>query len=354
MRKILLYLNTNFHVETLLSIYASIQNLSYEPFILFGGNDILNFKGLCNKYNLNLLNEKDINTIDLNNFDCNIIITGYHRYDPKEISFNSIKNKFFPPGNVDILKLFFNKKTIILYHQADYKEYYEYQSQFFKNSSGLSVTSFSQKYNLNYIYQTDNIITKSLKLKKHLSNDEIKLIIPTRFNKNNQFYIYIDEILKYENLLKKHININFIGSSLNAEKDAIKKIKSFLNLNLKNISITIDFDLEEVGFYEKVKNSDFIFNLRMHPTYFCERFCSGVNHIISFEKPNFNYFLLSSIYNIPGYIYGSYVNFGNLFYKKINNLNNEEYNLMCNSFDILKNNMYNHNNLILNKIISDL
>lgn len=354
MKKVLLYLNTNFHVETLLSVYASIQNLNYEPFILFSSEDIFNFKSLCNKYNLNLLNEKDINILDLNNFECNIIITGYHKYDPKEIFYNSIKDKFLPPGDIDILKLFFNKKTIILYHQANYSEYYKYQSQFFKNSSGLSVTSFSQKYNLNYIYQTDNILTKSLKLKKHLNDNIIKLIIPTRFNKNNEFYMYIDEIIKYKNLLKKPININFVGSTLNAEKGALDKIKSFLNLNLENISITADFDLKEIDFYEKIYHSDFIINLRMNPTYFCERFCSGINHIISFEKPNFNYFLLSSIYNIPGYIYGSYVNFGKFFYEKINNLTHQEYNLMCNSFDILKNNMYNHNYFVLNKIIGNL
>lgn len=347
MKKVLIYLNTYYHVETLLSIYSSFINVNCEPFIFFEDQDnVLGLKELCKKYELNLIEESSFNNIDLNNFYLHVIITGFVM---------PLENKL-PPGNPDILELLMNRNTLMIYHRAEYLEDYQYHQNFFKKSNALSVAPFSQKHNLNFIYQTDNIITKKIALKKSLSqNSPITFLFLTRFDMNqNRMYQYIDEIQLCDNLLNKQVEINFIGSGPDYSKFATKKVIRYKNL--KNIFFKIDFDLSEIDFYEKINNSDFIFNAIDYNLiqYYYSKFTSNINHIIAFEKPNISNLFLSNIYNMPGYTFLTAQNFREFFSKKINELTDDKYKTMCNNFDILKNNMYNHNNFILNKILYNL
>jgi hypothetical protein len=346
MKKILIYLNTTYHVETLLSIYASIININCEPYIFFPKkSDIFGLTNLCEKYNLNYIKEKDFNTATLDNFDLNIIISGSESCNHK-----------LPEGDIDVLNLLKNYKTLLLYHVSNYLPLYTSNKSFFKNSHGLSVTQFSQKYNLNFIYQTDNIIARKLKLKKKLTEDgPIKILFLARFNLLNRNYDYIDKIIKINNFLETPIEINFVGTNKKKPVSfASQKVLSLQNTN--NILFKKDFDLNECQFYDRLNNCDFILNTidQKLIKYFDYRFTSTINHIIAFEKPNISFCFLSNIYNIPSCPFLTKNNFDKFLISIFKKLNNNNYELMCNSFDILKTNMYNHNNLILNKIINDL
>lgn len=346
-KNILIFLNTDYHVETALSIYQSVKLLNHNPYILldfsidagdFGLEDFLN------TYNIKYLTKETFDNMDVKNFFNKMIVVTAGQNMP-----NLQNPELMPPINYNNRMRLLNDRAILIYHRADYSDYKNNINRYFINPECISVTQFSQRFGLNYINQVENPIEK-LEQKKYLElKDELNLVLAGRFNLANRNLELIKEFKNIDNKINKKININFLGQQPYKSFWVMEYLNS---QNFKNIQYEFNFNLNQIDFYKKIINSDYFLNLISNKYYFSERFTSNVHHIISFSKPNLSPIIISDlVYNYPSISYTTTSNFVEKFVEMVN-IENEEYEKIVNNFSVLKNTLRNHNNFTLNKLFN--
>lgn len=340
-KNILLILNTNFHFETVLSLYKTVEFQGYVPTILldysyYNPSDYTLYdygsEEFFKKNNLKYVKKTNYTHDFKNIFHKAIVISSSEFLKTLEVNKHIIED--------------FNDKIIFIFHRANYQEQFNFSKTIFKNPKAISVTSFSQKYNLSFIYQVENpIANKEVKLNPEI--EEINFLVLGRFCWPNRSLNYIDEIISLDNKLNKKIKISIVGQKPFVEKE----MNSFINKNLKNINVEINYNVNEIDFYNYIENCNFILNLIdfQRGFYFLDRFTSNITHTIAFNKPSLCFMPLNLIYNIPCIEYTA-TDFKEKFTECVN-MNESEYLKYSNSFTEIKNNMRNHNKMILKDLL---
>jgi hypothetical protein len=344
---ILLFLNTNYHVETVLSIYKSLLLLGNKPTILLDYDPDFTdptrldfeFENFIKNYNINYITKNEYFKHQ-NSFDRCVIISG-------DIFLKKINDLPDYYNKIKYIINDFSNSTVFISHVANYSKLYDQADTYYKNYKIVSVTQFSQKFNLQYFNQVENIFLDKISVKKYL-NTSPKFLILGRFCWQNRNLKYVDEILKLDKILPKPIEISIIG-----EKPFSNNKISFLeNRNLTNINLNIKFNISEINFYNEINNTDYLMNLIdfHHGPYFINKFSSNITHTIAFAKPNLCFMPLNLVYNLPCIEYTA-TDFKDKFLECVN-MNEENYLIISNSFEKIKNNMRNHNNLVLNNLLN--
>jgi hypothetical protein len=339
-KNILIFLNTDYHVETALSIYQTLKFKKYSPVILLDyqiQNGDFELQPFLKKNNIEYLTpEKFDSTVNKNSFHKMIVITAHN---------NTVKdfNEMSKPPNYNSRMEIFKDKAILIYHRADYLEYLKKVNNYFINPIGISVTQFSQKFGLDYFYQTENPISETKESKTQL-NKVRKLLLVGRFALSNRDLHLLKLLADMDYKINKKIKIILTGDKPKDEK----KFNFIKNYNLKNIEFDFKFDLNQSDFYQQIIDCDFFLNLVHGAWYFGERFTSNIHHIIAFSKPNLSPFLLNLIYNIPSVTYKK--DFTEIFLKTIN-MQQSEYEGIIKKFKVVKQNLRHHNDLIFDKIL---
>jgi hypothetical protein len=343
-KNILIFLNTCYHVETALSVYESIKQINYIPYILidFELDDKDNGFGLIDfleKNNLNYLTTGQFDEIsDKNFFHKMVVVTA------SQNSANLTEPEIYPPINYNSRMQLYKDRAILIYHRGNYSNYLNHVNNFFENPRSLSVSPFSQKYGLEYIFQVENPIANA-KI-NFLEKDVLNFLFIGRFCLKNRHTELLEKLVTIDQNLTKQIKIDLIGQKPNTEIPIISFLES---QNFKNIKYEFHFDLDQSSFYKKIHNSDFILNLVINNYYVMDRFTSNLHHIIAFSKPNITPLFVNLVYNIPGLNYNK--NFEEIFIQATN-LNEEEYRKMVLDFQVTKMNMRNHNSMIFNKLFN--
>lgn len=343
-KNILIFLNTPYHVETAISIYESVKQINYTPYILidFIEDEKDNGFGLIDffeKYNLNYLTPQQFDSIPNSDFFYKMFVVTATQNKP-----NLISPELLPPINYNHRMELYKDRAILIYHKADYSDYLEHVNNFFENPQWVSVVPFSQKYGLPYIFQIESPVAKVKTT--FLNKKKLNFLLIGRFNLKNREINLLESLINIDNQLQKQIQIDFMGQKPIGDSPLAPLLDA---QNFKNIKYRFYFDLDQIDFYEKIYNSDFILNLIGQNYYITDRFTSNLHHIIAFSKPNITPVFLNLVYNIPGLNYLK--NFQEIFLEAAN-LEESEYIKMVNNFEITKNNMRNHNTNILNNLLN--
>ena len=339
-KNILLVLNTNFHFETVLSLYKTVQLQGYVPTILldysyYNPSDYTLYdygsEEFLKKNNLQYIKKEDYTHNFKDIFYKAIVISSSEFLNTLELNKHIIED--------------FNDKIILIFHRANYREQFDFCKTIFKEPKAVSVTNFSQKYNLPFLFQIENPIIQYNKLQ---INNPIEFLILGRFCWPNRSLNYIDEIISLDAPLNKKIKISIVGQKPFDEKE----IESFKQKELTNITIETQYNISEIDFYEKIYKTDYILNLIDYKRgfYFIDRFSSNFTHTIAFNKPSLCFMPLNLIYNIPCVEYTAQ-DFKEKFLQCVNT-DDATYTQMVNNFDEIKNNMRNHNTNILNDLLN--
>ncbi len=342
-KNILLILNTNFHFETVLSIYKTVVLNGYNPTILLdytylnpsdNGLHDFNSEEFCKKYKLKYITKKNY-TSNLNRyFNKAIIISGSEFLNTLEVNKQIVYD--------------FNDKIVFIFHRANYLEQIDFCRTIFKNPKAVSVTNFSQKYNLPFLFQIENPIVDYNSISRFDINNPIEFLVLGRFCWPNRSLNYIDDIISLDNQLNKKIKISIVGEKPFNDEE----ITSFTQRKLKNIQIESQYNISEINFYKKIEKSTYILNLIDYKRgfYFLDRFSSNITHTIAFNKPSLCFMPLNLIYNIPSIEYTA-ASFKDKFIQCLN-MDQEEYLRFTNSFTEIRNNMRNHNTLVINNLLN--
>jgi hypothetical protein len=343
-KNILIFLNTSYHVETALSIYESVRQVGYIPYILidfieekedksFGLTEFLD------KFGLNYLKPQQFdNLLDDNFFHRMFVVTASHHAPSVQAPAET-----HPPHNYNHRMRLYKDRAILIYHRSNFHNYLKYNNIFFENPKCLSVSQVSQKYGLEHIFQTENPIAKP-KI-SFFNKDLLNFLLIGRFKFENRNIELLRLLPIIDKQLTKKIKIDLIGESSSKN---ILLTSFFKDQNFKNIEYEFYWNLEQIDFYKKIYNSDYLLNLILDPSYF-ERFTSNINHIVAFSKPNLSPLALNLMYNIPGFNYIQ--NFEEVFIQTTN-LSEEKYIEAVSIFEVAKSNMRNHNSKILNTLFN--
>lgn len=343
--EILLILNTNYHVETVLSLYESAKRLGYTPTILLDyepqnvNPQILDYelKPFLSNYGLCYI-ESDEFIQSNKQYQKYVYISGdLFLYKLKEANFLEKK------------KLLINKTkdaSVFISHVANYAPLYKLASNHFVRPEIVSVVPFSQKYGLNFIYQIENPILNQLHKVNHLP-DVRKFLILGRFCWYTRNMDYIRQILQKDSEYPK-FQLIIMGQ----HPTPISKFVDLENYQTTNIDISVRFDVSETEFYSTVNECDFLINLIDYhfDDYFKKRFSSNIHHTIAFNKPSICFLGLNLPYNIPCVEYDAH-NFLDKFEECLA-MSPNQYNKMSLDFDIPKENMRHHNSRILSSLFS--
>lgn len=349
MKNILIFINTPYHIETALSIYKSIELLGHQPYFFLDynpkeewtSNNDFELKKLANILNLNIIENLN-GSLEKNFFYKMIVITADY-YTPYCRNF-SIDIEKMPPINYNVNMQKLKDRVILIYHKDDYSNNLKFANQYFINPIGISINPKSQKFGMDFIYQTENIVSDYLPEKTSF-NEKIEFLCIGRFVTNTRYLEFLKNLDNLDMLLNKKIKILFMGSD--PEQKDFFKIKEY-----KNIQFEMLYNISQIDFYKKVKNCDFILNLSLAKKYLNTTFSSNVSHIVSFSKPNIS-LLMDNIYNYPSFsINPEDVNNSiNDQLLKASNLDWEEYSNISNHFNKIKQNHRLHNKHILNTIL---
>lgn len=344
-KNILIFLNTPYHVETALSIYESLKQQNHIPYVLIdfqqeGGDNGFEIINFFQKYDLNYLTPSQFDEILDTNFFHKMFVVTATRHHATDL----LIPETFPPHNYNHRMQIYKDKAVLIYHKSNFSDYLKYNHYFFTNPISLSVSPFSQRYGLEYIFQVENPIAKN---KLHFSEkDCLNFVFIGRFCLENRHMELLKNLPTLDKQIRKKIKIDFLGQKPEKKSPMVSLLNS---QNFKNIKHEFHFNLDQVTLYEKIYNADYFLNLLIDGSYIKDKFTSNLNHIIAFSKPSIGPALINLIYNIPGF---NYINdFQQIFLETVN-LSEEKYKEIVLNFNIVKTNMRNHNNSILNRILN--
>lgn len=323
-QKVLLYANADFHTEVLLCLYGILKLNNYDPLIYINHNK---FKVLeiLDKYKLSYITTYDSN---LKYIFSKIFL----------VAINARENMIY---NLDptIMKDFANRIVLIVHRPSYYNEALILQR--YGKIRTLGWSQFAQKFNMDYLFGLDNIISQNTIPKLRL-NEKIKLLLIGRFQYDDRCIDMFPEIYNKSLRFNKDFEILIIGE----KADVCYKVKSDFN---------IKYNLDEIDFYNEIINCDFIFNLFLGEEYagfYSERVSSTYCHILSFRKPQICHYLSNIISNTPALEFKDQESFYSIVEEAIN-ITQEKYEKMIRNFDLVIDNYRNHNKYVLDKIFNE-
>lgn len=325
-KKIILIHNTNYHFETLLSIYQMVKDINYDPYIYI----CKNIKPKFNQYEF--INKLNLSTININNkfsdyIGC-IIVSVYP--DPYVIYEMATPNE-----NDPIFKKVNNRINIC--HRFKYVK--DYLTKKYHKNNCLCLSPLSNKIGIDHI----NLISMPIVPAKSYVGDTLKLTIQARFELNNRD----PELLKIlfttiNNTVKnKKIIINLIGSNTYIAQNIAKSyISNTIDVCIRSYDL-----LSEESFYEILnKQTDWLIpclsSSSKNGTYVSERYSTNFSHAMALEKPILCSEEFKNIYKVPGiYFKDNYpIAIENMINYSVN-----EYNALVDSFKSIKLELLDHN-----------
>lgn len=333
-QKITIIQNTNYHFETVLSLYQMLKNLGLDPQIY----RCLNIKDRFNQ--INFLKKYNISTIDLNHVDSKIIGIVVSTYPNPQVG---IKDSI--PNINDPIFLVLKK---LLYISHRFKNTSDYNGTINSNNA-LCLSPLSSKIGVDYLCFADIPVEP-----RYSSYDkDIQLTIQGHFElagRNASLFKSIISIVSNK-VKDKKIVINILGTN------TARIIRHLQDMTIPNIEIKLHDCLDEDNFYRVLNNeTDWLIPLITpelnNSTYSLERYSSNFNMSTSLRKPIFCHEYFKNIYNIPGI----YFNETNLEQSLIDCLNfdSQRYNNLLQEFDPLIAKLRYHNEIILTNKISHL
>ena len=345
-REVLLVLNTNYHVETALSVYESLRMIGFNPTILldhrpqFINPEILDYelKDFLRKYEIPFITYEEFVTKENVNYYKYIYISG-------GVFLKGLTDSKFVEKKKTLIDRS-KSNSVLISHVADYSDFYKYARPHFIDPIIISVTNFSQRYGLNFFFQIENPIISNLEKPK--PKDTLSFLTLGRFCWDNRNIHYIEELLKIDSELPSKIELWFIG-----QKPITNKFEKIQNQRLQNIDIKIKFDVSEIELYDHINKCDFIVSLIDHnfEDYFKRKFTSNINHIVAFNKPSLCFMPLNLAYNIPCIEYD--IDDFSEKVKKCLYMGYQGRQEMSESFELAKHNMRVHNELTLSRLFAE-
>lgn len=330
-KKIIIIQNTDYHFETVLSLYQMLKNLGLDPHIY----RYLKIKDRFNQ--INFLNKYNIKTIELNHIDSEMIGIVVSAYPNPQVGVsNSIPNINDPIFSV-------LKKLLYISHR--FKNASDYNGAI-NNNNVLCLSPLSEKICIDYLCFTDIPILPTYSF----HNKDIQLTIQGHFElagRNTSLFKNIINIISNQ-IKDKKIVINILGTN------TARIIRHLQDMTIPNIEIKLHDCLDEDNFYRVINNETSWLLPLITPelnnsTYSLERYSSNFNMSTSLRKPIFCHEYFKHIYNIPGI----YFNETNLEQSLIDclNIDSQRYENLLQEFDPLIIKLRHHNKTTLTKKI---
>lgn len=329
--KIIIIQNTNYHFETVLSLYQMLKNLGLDPQIY----RCLDIQDGFNQ--INFLKKYNISTIDLDHVDSKIIGIVVSAYPNPQVG---IKDSI-PNINDPIFSVL--KKLLYISHR--FKNISDYNGTINSNNT-LCLSPLSEKIGIDCLCFTDIPIEPI-----YPSYDgDIRFTIQGHFElagRNASLFKSIISIVSNK-VKDKKIVINILGTN------TARIIRHLQDITISNIEIKLHDCLDEDNFYRVINNETSWLLPLITPelnnsTYSLERYSSNFNMSISLRKPIFCHEYFKHIYNIPGI----YFNETNLEQSLIDclNVDSQRYDNLLQEFDPLIIKLRHHNKTTLTKKI---
>lgn len=344
-KDILLILNTNYHVETTLSIYESLRQLGHKCQVLLDYkpqeiNPEINdydLRPFFTKYEIPFLEKSEFLGAD-KTYDKYIYISG-------GVFLSNLQDEAFRKENADLVNRT-KDSSIFIAHTANYYSLNDLAGRHFNNSYIISVTPYSQKYGLDFLYQIENAVLSQLPKITH-PNEVRKFLVLGRFCWYTRNFDYIHEILR-SNKTYDNFEIILMGQ----KPTAVSKFIELEEYKDQTIPVKVKFDVSETDYYNTINESDFLINLIDYrfDDYFKVKFSSNINHSVAFSKPSLCFLGLNLPYNIPSIEYDAH-DFLSKFEECLTMPKNDYLN-MCDNFNVPKSNMRHHNTRILESLLA--
>lgn len=329
-QKIIIIQNTDYHFETVLSLYQMLKNLGLDP-------QVYRCSNIENKFNqIYFLNKYDIPIISPKNIDSNMIGVVVSTYPNPQVS---IKNAV--PNNNDFI---FSVLDKIIYISHRFKNSNDYDGIINRNNV-LCLSPLSKKIDVNYLYLTDIPVVPN----HSFDNEKIRLTVQGHFELAGRNGFLFKNIIHIISKVNKNIVINVLGTN------TTNIIKYLQDMGALNCDIKSYDSLDENDFYNVINNdTDWLVPLITpelnNSTYSLERYSSNFNLATSLRKLIFCHEHFQNIYNIPGI----YFNDTNLEESLIGclTIDSKQYDSLLQEFDLLIPRLRYHNESILMKKIS--
>lgn len=332
MNTIVVIQNTEYHFETVLSLYQILKKIGLNAQVY----RCLNVK---NKFDqINFLQKYNVETIELSDVNSDVIGIIVSAYPNPQVGIkNAIPNITDPIFSIV-------KKNLYISHR--FKNTSDYNG-LINSSNALCLSPLSERISIDYLYLTDIPLSPI----HSFSHKDIRLTIQGHFElsgRNISLFKDIIDIIALE-IKDKKITINILGTNTNSA------IKCLQNINTTNLDIKLYDSLNEDNFYDIINNkTDWLLPLitpeLKNSTYSLERYSSNFNIATSLRKPIFCHEYFKNIYNIPGI----YFNETNLKESLINclTIDSNKYNNLLQEFTTLIIKLSHHNKTTLMKKIS--
>lgn len=269
MPKILLILNTIYHVEATVVIYFTLKSMGFHCEIY-----IVNPKDMRYQF-FQLMEKLSIKChIDGNpEFDVGLVMTLHSQLG------NPVQNAYHP--------IIFNNKSKLRYLSHTVPS--NIRSPYLKDKKIFFLTPLAENYGYDFIYLFD-FPAHLFNFKQHIN----KIAITSHFERDNR---NLDAILSINIEDLDNYEIDIIGTGVPSQLKMKNKINIFENV-------------KEIQFYSILSNSRYLFmpidNTTKDGTYLTERISSIVVQAQFLNKPIIWHKSIADIYNLPGITFENY------------------------------------------------
>jgi hypothetical protein len=327
-KPIIIIQNTSYHFETTICLYQVLKNLGYNPYIYRYISDNFDQESFISKYQINIATPEIISDAI-----CGFVVSAY----PNPIV--SIVDSI--PNNNDIIFETFKDRLIYICHRFnDEKDYIH--NKFINNTNSLSLSSLSNKINIDHITLTHNPITPNIPSIDNRIGITIQGHFGLRGRDSSLFYdLFIKDYTNYQD----KIYINILGT----------KTSRFAHINIPDY-IYHYTNMSEIDFYDVLNNKTHwimsaIDDKTNKSTYTYQRYSSNFIHSLTLQKPIICHQFFDQIYNLPG-IYYDGVCSSSMIDTILEAHKSQCYNHMIEDIQVLKNKFDIHNKTIIDKKLS--
>lgn len=320
-KKIIVLQNTNYHFETALSVYKSLEDAGADVFIhqffqddRFGQDSFLKHLGV-----------KQAQQSDLEEAACGFVVSAYpnpHVTIPNAVPLN---------GHQSIQ--LFGKRLVYISHRFGKTDDYNNRASPVRAHNCVCLSPLSSKIGIDHIYPID----MPIKPERRPFARPLQLVIQGHFELKSR---NMPDWLQSLDDGSKRAGVVLLGGLSTPE--LISEIKKKRFVYLPNQS--------EISFYRLLnRNTNFIFTMidgaMKNRTYIRERFSSNFNQAFALEKPIVCHEAFKGIYGTPGLYY----NDNNIkeVIERLFGMNQADYDSMVAEFEVAKKPRREHNNRVL-------
>lgn len=327
-KPIIIIQNTEYHFETLLSIYQSILSMGLNPYVYQCKDEKYGQKSFLLKNNIQLASDEIIHDAC-----CGFVVSAYP--NPKVSGFNCV-----PSADEKIFDILKNKIIYICHRFYKEKDYLENAFGIDKHNS-ICLSPLAANIGIDYFHPVEMPIEPF----PVQINGILKLTTQAHFELHNRDYSLILNIIEHATN-KNDIRFQFLGT--NSSK--LKKIIGFNHIK----KVVFYENLKENYFYKILNNfTNFLIlcidNKIKDETYAKERYSSNFNHALAFEKPVFSHEFFEDIYKLPGIYYNEKNKYDKI--EEMINIKQKEYEALIDRYKKLKQEYREHNSEIIDKKI---